>query len=90
MSDKTKRGRAPSEGTIRRARVARTCSECGWRKISPGEQYLYAACPPWHDANSTRPRRWWIIAACLRCADHYRLHNSVTRAALAAETGGGE
>jgi hypothetical protein len=65
---------------IRTARKKYTCTEASWHIIKSGEKYLYASCPPWHDANSTK--KWWIIRACLVCADKYGLHNSETRKQL--------
>lgn len=68
----------PDMTHIRRARRMRHCTECRL-PIFAGELYLDAACPPWSDLNSTRPRRWWVIRACARCCDRYALHTSRTR-----------
>ena len=66
---------------IRRARKAYTCTEASYHTIQPGERYLYGACPPWHEF-ARDSRKWWIIRACLRCAEEYGLHSSDTRKQL--------
>lgn len=63
---------------IRTARKAHQCTERSYHTIRPGDRYLYAACPPWHEF--ARSKRWWIIKACLRCAAEFGLHTSETRA----------
>lgn len=65
---------------IRIARKEHQCTERSYHTIRPGDRYLYAACPPWHDIN--RSKKWWIIKACLRCAEEFGLHNSDTRRAV--------
>lgn len=62
---------------IRRARKQHVCTERNYHLIAPGDLYLFAACPPWHDVNSSR--KWWVIRACLRCAEEFGLHTSETR-----------
>lgn len=67
---------------IRTARRDRRCCELGWRcraVIRRGERYLYGACPPEHDVNTTG--RWLITTACLRCAEDHGLHTAATREA---------
>lgn len=61
---------------IRTARKWRRCTECR-ADIMPGERYLDGACPPEHEANSSR--RWWLISACLPCCERFQLHTSDTR-----------
>lgn len=61
---------------IRTARRDRQCSEHSYHTIKKGDRYLYAAMPPWHEFNDWN--KWMVIAACLRCADHYGLHTSET------------
>ncbi len=63
-----------------RARKEYRCSEHSYHAIKPGDQYLYAAGPPWADWNTSG--KWWVIRACLRCANEYSLHTSDTRAQL--------
>jgi hypothetical protein len=65
---------------IRVARKEHRCSEESYHVIRPGSRYLYAAGPPWADWNSSK--KWWVIRACLRCADRYGLHTSDTRKAV--------
>lgn len=62
---------------IRRARKEYRCTERSYHTIKPGDQYLYAAAAPWHDVNTTR--KWWVIRACLWCANHYAMHTQETR-----------
>lgn len=75
-----------SRGTnaIRTARREFQCSHRSYHLIRKGDLYLYSACPPEHEVNSSK--KWWIIRSCLRCADHYGLHSSATLAQLAAKT----
>lgn len=65
-----------SQTVIRTARKDRQCSEHGYHTIKKGDRYLYAAGPPWAVWNSTG--RWYVIAACLRCAKVYGLHTNET------------
>lgn len=65
---------------VRRARKEHQCSEASWHLIRPGDLYLHAACPPWHEC--ARGKKWWVIRACLRCAEKYGLHTSETRKAV--------
>lgn len=72
-----------SQYTVRMARKTYTCSERSYHTIQPGDRYLYAALPPWHDMNSSRKsdpggKRWWVIRACLRCAKEFGLHTTDT------------
>lgn len=69
-----------TEPTIRTAKKEHQCTELSYHTIKPGDRYLYAACPPWHEMN--RGGKWWIIRACLRCADEFGLHTSDTRKAV--------
>lgn len=62
---------------IRVARKEHRCTEMSYHTIRPGDQYLYAAAAPWHDMNQSK--RWWVIRACLRCANEFGLHTSETR-----------
>jgi len=66
---------------ISRAAKQYTCTEHSYHRIEIGALYLYGACPPEHEANGTK--KWWIIKACLRCAEQYALHSSDTRKQLA-------
>lgn len=66
--------------TIRRASKKYRCTEKSWHTIKAGDRYLSAACPPEHEANGGRS--WWIIRACLQCADDYLMHTSDTRKQL--------
>lgn len=65
---------------IRRARKEHRCTERNYHAIKPGDRYLYVAGPPWADWNSSN--KWWVIKACLWCADHYGMHTSDTRKQL--------
>lgn len=72
---------------IRVARKDHTCTENSYHTIRKGDRYLYAACAPEHEMNRSRKsdpggKRWWVIKACLRCADTYGLHTSDTRKQL--------
>lgn len=67
---------------IRIARKEHRCSEQSYHTIKKGDFYLYGAAPPEADWNSTG--KWWIIRACLYCADKYGLHTSETRVKVAA------
>ena len=67
---------------IRVARKEHQCTERNYHKINAGDRYLYAACPPWHEM--ARGKKWWIIKACLRCANEFGLHTSETRQAAEA------
>jgi hypothetical protein len=71
-----------SAPTIRTARKEHRCTEQSYHAIRPGDRYLYAACPPWHDVN--RSGMWWVVKACLRCANEYGLHTADTRKRLEA------
>ena len=62
------------------ARKQYACSERSYHTIQKGDLYLYGACPPWHEANDGN--KWWIIRACLRCAEENGLHTSDTRKQL--------
>lgn len=62
--------------TIRKARKDRKCTE-HYCLIKAGEHYLYSVAPPWHDCNDSG--KWWVIAACLRCAKRYGLHDNETQ-----------
>jgi hypothetical protein len=64
---------------IRKAKKEHQCSERSYHTIRPGDLYLYAACPPWHEMNRTG-KRWMYIRACLRCANEFGMHTSETRA----------
>lgn len=68
---------------IRRCRKDVQCTEASYHTIRRGDLYLYSACPPEHEANMGK--KWWIIRACLRCAEQFGLHSSDTRAQLAAK-----
>lgn len=70
----------PSATRIRRARKVHQCTERSYHAIRPGDLYLYAECPPWHDMGDGR--KWWYIRACLRCSDEFGLHTSETRKQL--------
>lgn len=70
----------PTTYTLRCARKQYACTETNYHTIRPGDVYLYASAPPWHEANGGR--KWWVIRACLRCAETYGLHNSDTREQL--------
>ncbi len=65
---------------IRKTRKQHQCSEQSYHTIKPGDLYLSAVAPPWHDMNTSG--KWWVIKACLRCADHSGLHTSDTRKKL--------
>lgn len=65
---------------LRKARREHRCTEASWHTIATGDVYLYGACPPEHEMNGRR--KWWVIRACLRCAEQYGLHNSDTRKQL--------
>jgi hypothetical protein len=67
-----------TETRLVRARKAHQCTERSYHTIKPGELYLYAACPPWHEM-SRRNDKWWIVRTCLRCANEFGLHTSETR-----------
>lgn len=67
---------------IRVARKEHQCTERSCHKIMPGDRYVYAACPPWHEFARGNGKKWWIIKACLRCADEFGLHTSDTRKAI--------
>jgi len=69
---------------IRRARKQYQCTEQSYHTIHPGTYYLYGVCPPWHEANRSRPgeKRYDTIRACLRCTERFGLHNSDTHAQL--------
>ena len=72
---------------IRTARKRHQCTEAGHHDIEPGDRYLCGECPPEHEMNQSRKtdpggRKWWIIRACLRCAERYGLHSSDTRKQL--------
>lgn len=72
---------------IRRARKEHRCSERSYHTIRPGDLYLYAVLPPWHDMNSSRKsdpggRKFWVIKACLRCCEEFGMHSNETRAAI--------
>ncbi len=68
-----------------RARKERRCSEHSSHAIKPGDLHLYAAGPPWADWNASG--KWWVIRACLRCANEYSLHTSDTRKQLGETKG---
>lgn len=68
---------------VSRAQKEYRCSECRWRTIHPGQPYLSGAEPPWRLGVKRGP--WLVIRACLECADEFGLHNSDTRAQLAAQ-----
>ena len=70
-----------STTTLRRATKEHRCTERTYHTIRPGDLYLFAAAPPWHEVNQSG--KWWVIKACLRCANEYGLHNSATRRQLA-------
>lgn len=65
---------------IRRARRLHRCTETGYHSIYSGQLYLCAEMPPEHDMNDSR--KWWVIKACLKCAEEYGLHTSETRKQL--------
>lgn len=69
-----------NETRIRRARKDHQCTEASWHTIKAGNLYLSAVCSPWHEM--ARGKKWWIIKACLRCANKYGLHTSDTRKAI--------
>ncbi len=66
---------------IRRARKDTACSECQYHTIRKGERYLYGSMPPEHECNDSG--KWYIVRACLRCAEEFGLHNSDTRKTMA-------
>lgn len=66
---------------IRTARKEHQCTERNYHLIKPGDRYLYAVGTPWADWNSSG--KWWIIKACLRCAEEFGLHTSDTRKQMA-------
>lgn len=70
--------------TIRRARREYRCTETGYHSIYPGDLYLCAVYPPEHDMNDSR--KWWVIKACLRCAEKFGMHTSETRKQLGAKS----
>jgi hypothetical protein len=78
------RSRKNLSARLLRARKEHTCTERSYHTIKPGDLHLYVAAPPWHDMNSSR--KWWVIRACLRCADEFGLHTSDTRAQAEAES----
>lgn len=65
---------------LRKARKEHRCTERSYHTIRVGDVYLCGDCPPEHEANMGR--KWWIIRACLRCANEYGMHNSDTRKQL--------
>ena len=69
---------------IRKARKLHVCTEASHHVIGVGDRYLCGECPPEHEAN--RGRKWWIIRACLRCADRFGLHTTETRKAVGDAT----
>ena len=71
---------------IRTARKDRQCTEQSYHTIRKGDRYLYGAGPPWADWNYSG--KWWVVSACLRCAEQFGLHTSDTRKQL--EAAGGE
>ncbi len=79
-----------SDMVIRKARKQHQCSETSYHTIRPGDLYLYADCPPWHEMNSSRKsdsggRRWMYIRACLRCAEQYGMLTSDNRKTIEAK-----
>ncbi len=63
-----------------KARKVYHCSEKSYHTIRVGDTYLRGDCPPEHEANGGR--KWWVIRACLRCANEYGMHSSDTRKQL--------
>jgi hypothetical protein len=67
---------------IRRAAKEHQCTERSYHTIAKGDRYLHAEEPPWQEMNQSG--KWWVIRACLRCANEFGLHNSDTLKQLEA------
>jgi hypothetical protein len=65
---------------IVKARKQHICTETSWHNIEVGDRYLYCSLPPWKEPNTGE--KFWVMKACLRCAEEYALHNSETRKQL--------
>jgi hypothetical protein len=56
---------------LRRARQPHVCTECRC-SIEVKVTYLFAAMPPEHEFNNSKPRRWYMQKVCPRCIERGR------------------